>query len=200
MRPWLKLIFVFGIIYIYGRIENHHLNEYVIPFNIGISQPDHITCGPVCAMMLIHHYGNKQVTLNEIKYHTKTVWFKYDGTDFGMTSPNYISVALEKFGIDNRIRRGNLDVLKHYICLNKPCIILMRTSEVTWHYVVAVGFTEEKILIYDTNATSYYMNTDKFVGAWSWQSSLDEEVCKNNDCCILLKTLGIYPYTFILPD
>ena len=203
MRPWLKLItltILLSIIYIYGKLEQSHSKEHTIPFDIKIAQPDQITCGPVSVMMLINHYGNKEVTLNQIKLHTKTVWFNYHGTDFGMTSPNYISVALDKYGIHNRIRRGNLDVLKHYICLNKPCIILVRTGQFLWHYVVVVGYTEEKILIYDTNGTSYYVDNERFLKFWSWESDMDGVICEDNEFCMMLRILEVYPHTFIVPD
>ena len=203
MRPWLKftiLTSILIIIYICGRIEQSHLKEHIIPFNTRIIQPDHITCGPVSAMMLIHHYGNKEVTLNQIKSHTKTVWFNYHGTDFGMTSPNYVSTALEEFGITNRIKRGNLDVLKHYICLNKPCIVLIRSTEFTWHYFVVVGFTEEYISVCDTDGSAYYIKNENFLKWWSWEASMDGEACKDNEFCMILRILEVYPHTFIVPD
>ena len=155
------------IIYIIGLTERTHLKEHLISFNIKIIQPDHITCGPTCVQMLVHHYGNNDITLQEIKQHTKTVWFSYQGTEFGMTSPNYISVALNKFGISNRIRRGNLDILKHYVSLDSPCITLVRSNEYTWHYVIVTGFTETQIHVYDPNGTSYTLTKERFLSSWN---------------------------------
>ena len=203
MRILLRII-VFSItvliIYSFGIFERTHLDEHSIPFNIQIVQPDHITCGPVTAQMLIHYYGNTKVTLDEIKSLTKTVWFSYEGQDFGMTSPNYISVALNRFGIDNRIRRGNLDVIKHYLCKNKPCIVLVRSGEFTWHYLVIIGFDKDFVYICDTNGTSYSQSNKIFIKSWNWETDTQGTAYKYNQYCLLLHMIEVYSNTFIVPN
>lgn len=150
--------------------------------------------------MVLQHYG-KIVTIDEVKAHTKTVWFTYHTQDIGMTSPDYLPVAMTKFGVPAQIKYGNIDTLKHYVAKNRPCIALVRSGNKLWHYIVIRGFTESKVLVADPGGGELYdMDIEKFEGCWSWRTNMDGTPCESGYLATLLKTAEVYPYTYICPD
>ena len=189
------------IVYLYGLSLRTHPDEYTIPFDTVIAQPDDITCGPTSATMILHHYGHKGVTVDETKALTKTVWFTYRTKDIGMTSPDYLPIAMRKLGVPSQMKYGSIDTLKHDVSEGRPVIALVRSSETTWHYIVVRGFTQEKMLIADPGGGELYeMPLEKFVGCWSWNTDMDGTVCKDDYLCTLLRAAEVYPYTYIAPD
>lgn len=188
------------VVHFNGAEERTHPDEYVINFNSPLKQPDDITCGPTSAAMILNHYG-KRVSPDEVKKFSQTVWFTQKGKDIGMTSPDYLPVAMVEFGLSTTMRYGNLDVLKHYIAQNKPCIVLVRSGEKLWHYIVVYGFTPEKLKIADPGRGNLYeMNEKTFIGCWSWETDMRGTCYGNTYLCTLLKAMEVYPYTFICPD
>jgi hypothetical protein len=202
-KDWTILFILFSgifIVYLSGAEERTHPDEYVIKFNSPLQQPDHITCGPTSAAMILHHYDIR-VSPDEVKKHSKTVWFAQNGKDVGMTSPDYLPIAMNKFGLPATMKYGDLDVLKHYVAKDKPCIVLVRSGESLWHYVVVYGFTPEKLNIADPGSGTLYEMTEKtFIGCWSWATDMDGITCGNTYLCTLLRAIEVYPYTFICPD
>lgn len=188
------------IVYLYGLEERTHPDEHTIPFTTTISQPDDITCGPACAAMILRHYG-KEVTVEQVKALTKTVWFTHRSQDIGMTSPDYLPVAMNKLGVPSQMKYGNIDTLKHYVAQGRPCIALVRSGERLWHYIVIRGFTPDKVLVADPSGGELYdMDIDKFVGCWSWDADMDGQPCGSDYIVTLLRVAEVYPYTFICPD
>jgi len=202
-KDWTILSILFSgifIVYLCGVEERTHPDEYVIEFNSPLKQPDHITCGPTSAAMILCHYG-KRVSPDEVKRLTKTVWFTQDGKDFGMTSPDYLPIAMNFLGVPAALRYGDLDVLKHYVAENKLCIVLVRSGEMLWHYIIVYGFTLDKLKIADPGSgTLYKMNEKTFMGCWSWRTDMGGKPCGKEYICTLLWIMEVYPYTFICPD
>lgn len=138
-----------------------------------VAQPDEITCGPTSALMLLRLYG-KQPTLNEVQAQTKTKWLEYKGAPIGMTSPEYISVALRHFGVRARMRSTRLDGLKEYVSQNRPCIALLRSSRTTWHYVLVTGYDPSTVIIADpAGGVREEMPVANFLGAWEFKTDMD---------------------------
>jgi hypothetical protein len=187
------------ILCLVGVWERRHPDEYHIPFNTPLAQPDDITCGPASAAMLLHHYGNK-VTVREVEKYTKTKWLTYQGKDIGTTAPDALPVALNHFGLPAQLKFGSPDTLKHYLAQNKPCIVLVRSGEAFWHYVLVVGFTPASFSLADpAEGRVYEMPSDVFVGCWSWAKDMDGTP-RSSLLSNLLQAADIYPYTLIVPD
>jgi predicted double-glycine peptidase len=132
---------------IYNRNYSYP-NEYIIENFPVLKQPDQITCGPTSATMVLNYYG-KTTTIEQAKIDGKTEWFKWNQKPIGMTSPDYVSMILDKNGVSSKIRYGNLGKIKYYISKNKPPILLLRTGYQYWHYVVAVGYNEKGVYLAD---------------------------------------------------
>jgi predicted double-glycine peptidase len=147
-----------------------------------IAQPDNITCGPTSATMILRYYS-KDVTLDEVKKEALTEWFRFkDGTNFGMTAPDALRVALHKFGVKSRVRRGNVGQLKKFISEGKPVIVLVRSSNTTWHYCVVYAYDEEGVHLGDPGrGQSRYINTKTFVNCWKFSHDMNGEKC-NFEC------------------
>lgn len=189
------------IIYFHGRAERTHPEAHNIHFDTVLAQPDDITCGPTSAAMVLHHYGNKGVSVEEVKAETCTVWFKYGGKDIGMTSPDYIARALRKLGVPSSMKCGNIDTLKHHVAQDRPCIVLVRSGETTWHYFVVYGFTEGKLQIADPSGGQLYeMTSETFLGCWSWATDTEGIACDNQYLPRLLTIAEVHPFTYIVPD
>lgn len=138
-----------------------------------LEQPDQITCGPTSATMLLQSYG-KDVSLEDVKSVTKTQWFKWKGESIGMTSPDMIAVALNHFGVKSKMRRGDLDQIKHYVSLGRPPVVLVRSGSVYWHYVVVIGYNESEIIIADPGSGKReVMPVEHFLGSWSFKTDMN---------------------------
>lgn len=150
--------------------------------------------------MILHHYG-KIVTVDEVKALTKTVWFTHHTNDIGMTSPDYLPVALRKLGVPAQIKYGSIDTLKHYVSQNRLCIVNVRSGEHFWHYIIVYGFTKEKVLVADPGGGILYdMDIEVFEGCWSFRTDMNGTPCHCEYLVTLLRAAEVYPYTYICPD
>lgn len=200
MFLFLILLISFLILYNIPTEDTSHPEEHTIKFKTIFSQPDDITCGPTSAAMVLSHY-NKRVSVKEVEKYCKTTWFKYEGKDIGMTSPEFISMSLNAYNISNTLKYGDIDLLKHCISENRPCIVLVRSGDRYWHYIVVYGFTKDQFLIADPHLGSWYsMNIDTLKGCWSWETDMRGKNCDNIYLSSLLKAMQVYPNTFICPD
>lgn len=189
-------------------IDTDHPDAYENQGFEYIAQPDNITCGPTSATMLLKYYG-KHVTVAQVEEKTRTKWFKWKGEDIGMTSPDYIEIAMRHFGVPTKMQRGSLNNLKHYVSQGRPCIVNVRSSETTWHYVVVIGYTKEQMILADPgDGTRFVIPVDHFVGCWSFKTDMDGTVCGHPDPLWgqvdplkeLLWAGDVYPYTMIVPE
>ena len=177
--------------------------SYPAVFNIEINhlvqQPDDITCGPTSVCMLLYFY-NKNISVDEIKKITNTVWYSWNGRDVGMTSPSYIVSSLKYFGLHSRQKYGNLNNLKHQISHGTPCILLVRSGEWNWHYVLVCGYSENYIFYANpTTGEIEGLSTDEFYSAWSWNSDLRGRTCGQLPK-YFLKGIEIYPNSYIFVE
>lgn len=149
-----------------------HPESYEIEGFNYVQQPDGITCGPTSTLMVLRRYG-KNLNLDEVEKRTKTQWFSYQGKPIGTTSPDYISIALNHFGIKAHMKHLNLDGLKHYVSQRKPVIVLLRSSVTTWHYVAVIGFDKDTLIIADPGSGSRgVISNNNFMGAWQFTTDM----------------------------
>jgi hypothetical protein len=149
-----------------------HPTEYEIQDFHLIEQPDGITCGPTSVTMVLKHYGITQ-TVDAVKEVAKTELFEFKGQKIGATTPEYIDLAMDEFGISSNIVAGSIKKLKYYISQNRPPIVLVRSSKQTWHYVVAIGYTPYEIIIADPGwGQRRVIPLGIFQAAWEFNSDL----------------------------
>lgn len=190
-------------------------------------QPDSITCGPTSAAMLLTWYGQPH-TCRTVEPHTMTRWFRYDGQDIGMTPPDYIASALTRFGVPAKLRRGSYDNLQHYVAHRRPVIALVRSGDMTWHYLVVIGYDRDYVYTADpSQGGRRAIPVANFLSAWRFQTDLRGNpagltcpVCGGEgrygwlgvscDLCggakridplkALLKEADVHPLTMIVPE
>lgn len=184
------------VIGIDSALQSTHPNSHMLQISHLVQQPDDITCGPTSVCMFMSYYGI-DVSVDEIKKITKTVWYSYGGRDIGMTVPSMISFTLNHYGFKNKIFYGNMERLKHFIASGRPCVVLVRSGEWNWHYVLVNGFNETYIFYANPSSGELEaLSTIEFRDAWDWSGDL-----KGRNCGILqkyfLKTMEIYPNSFI---
>ena len=174
---------IFTSVATYRIVEEYiHPKSYSIENFPLIDQPDGITCGPTSVAMLLEKYGIKK-TIDEVKKVTKTELFSHNGTKIGGTTPQNIELALNYFGVDSEMQYASLGKLKYYVSERRPPIVLLRSSEITWHFVVVIGYTEKNIEVADPGGgIRYSMPVDHFLGAWNFSTDME-----GNDCS---STLG----------
>ena len=164
-----------------------------------ITQPDDITCGPTSTAMILRFYG-KNVEVNEIKKITKTVWYSKGDKDFGMTAPELIRICLKKYNLNAKIKTGNIKKLKCVVGSGKPCIVLIRSGEWNWHYVIVIGYDKEMIYYANpTDAEIDALSVDEFDRAWNWTSDIRGRSC-SWWISFWLRVLEIYPRTYVYVD
>lgn len=154
------------------RNNSSHPNSYEINDVNYVQQPDAITCGPTSGVMLLEKYG-KIVSLEDVKNHAKTQWFHHNNEPVGMTSPELLNYAIKKLGVDSELKNGKIDDIKYYVSQKRPPIVLLRSSRNTWHYVLVIGYTEEKIIIADPAiGAKSEIKTNDFLGAWDFLTDM----------------------------
>lgn len=157
--------------------QSSHPRAWMNPFTDILAQPDDITCGPTCVAMLLRHQGI-DVTVDEVKVWTRTVWLRRDEGDVGLTVPAYIKDALEHYGLPAKMGHGSMDNLRHWVAMGRPCITLVRSSEYTWHYVVVVGYDEQSVFYANPSlGETRGLSLREFAAAWDWTGDLDGREC-----------------------
>lgn len=121
--------------------ENLILNNFPL-----VSQSDAISCGPASCSMLLKFYG-KNISLEEAKKVAKTKWFNYKGEDIGMTLPPAVSNTLTYFGVKSSVKTGTTEDIKRLIKENRPPIVLMRSRDIGWHYVIVIGYNSKEMIV-----------------------------------------------------
>lgn len=138
-------------------------------------QPDHISCGPTSARMLLEHYG-LYASVDRIKACAKTEWFDLRGYPVGMTSPDYLALALKHLGLPVRLRHADLPSLKAWVSEGRPCVVLLRSGRTTWHYAVVVGYAEAEVVVADPGwGCAVTLPTEHFLGAWDFRTGMGGE-------------------------
>lgn len=159
-------------------------------------QPDDITCGPTSTAMLLRFYG-VDANINEVKKITKTVWYKKDGKEFGMTAPVFIRDCLVSYGFSASLKKGDLRHLKKIISSGNPAISLVRSGEWNWHYIVVVGYGDGFIYFANpTNGEVEGLSESEFMSAWNWSSDLRGSR-RSWWIAFWLSVLEIYPCSYV---
>lgn len=202
MKTRLTIAVVLMFVVLIGTIQMlkfPHPESYEITGFKHLKQPDGITCGPTSVTMVLQRYG-KSVTITEVKEKTKTQWLEHEGKSIGMTSPEYMSIALSHFGVSARKRRGYVNRLKHYVSQDRPCIALLRSGEYTWHYVVVVGYDEKYIHVADPGSgRREKMKLQHFEASWKFEANMHGQLLGSDWLNSVLRAAEVYPYTMIVP-
>ena len=166
-----------------------------------LEQPDQITCGPTSCAMLINHYGH-EVTIQSVSKETKTKWTSYKNENIGMTSPDYIQIALKKFGIRSKVKTGNLDQLEHYVSQDRLPIVLLRSGEKTWHYVVAMGYNDKEVFLADPGwGEVRKIKNEVFLRSWEFAGDMRGNTLPTDDVISFLVLMAdVQKKTMIVPD
>ncbi len=184
------------ILFLLLRPPTDHPEACILPFSDVVLQPDDITCGPACVTMLLRHYGI-DADVDDVKEWTRTVWLKKDEGDIGMTLPSYIVDALEHYGLDGRLSYGDIDSLKRKVAMSKPCVVLVRSDEYSWHYVLVVGYDEKMIFFANPSVGEVRgLSTKEFEAAWSWKGDLEGREC-GSLMSFLVRGVEVYPNSFV---
>lgn len=209
-KKWLGLfgavLFVMAVIV--GAMPDHfeYPPTHVIQNFPTAQQPDGITCGPTSMAMVLRYYG-QDVTVEQIKQITKTHWFGNGADEVGMTAPDYIVKALRQHGLRANLRNDNFEEVKYEISQDRPVIVLVRSGKKTWHYMVAIGYTEKQMTFSDPADGQYYnVNVEHFLSAWSHDGNcsgedyrVDSMFGKSSDYMkVLLRATEIIPRTSIV--
>ena len=210
-RLTIAVLVMFVVLVVAIRaISYSHPDNYLIEWSEFLQQPDGITCGPTSATMVLRQYGFK-VEIEEVAKQTKTEWFKYRDESVGMTSPECIPDAMKHFGLPSRLQQANFNQLKYYVSRDRPCIVLLRSGESLWHYVVVFGYDEDSVFLADPGFFGIShgprqmthglneMDTEIFLRAWSFHGDMQGNSMANNWLVSLLKSIEVYPNTMIVP-
>jgi len=177
------------------RNPNQFPESYLTTNFPTLEQPDGITCGPTSATMLLNYYGFK-TTLSEVKKVTKTHWFTYQSEAIGLTIPTYLDAALDAHGLHAKIETGTIRKLKWYVSKNQLPIVLVRSGQKTWHYIVVVGYDKGNIIIANPGSgTIYPISTKDFNAAWSFTGDLNGEHLGTDFYAEILKKVDLVNVT-----
>lgn len=153
-------------------------------------QLDQISCGPTSCRMLLKYYG-EDIKIEDIKKAAKTTWFKHDDVEIGMTTPEYIKVALDKYEVKSEIKQGNITDIKVALIDNRPPIVLLRSGQEIWHYVVVIGFKPNTIIYANPGSGKIEtMPEDVFKKSWAFRSDMSGHSTDTN--CPACKGTGKY--------
>jgi len=181
------------------HFQSHLLEKELDDFDKLLVQPNSITCGPTSCAMVLQYYG-KNITIKEVEKVTKTEWFVWKGNSVGMTIPSMMKQGLTMLGVLAQIRWGDVKVIKHFISNERPVILLVRSGETTWHYVVVVGFNEKQFTIADpATGTKYKLDIETLENTWSFTHDMEGNKCENEMLRKLLFSVDIYPRIMIIP-
>jgi hypothetical protein len=173
--------------------------EFFIKWQSYFIQPDSISCGPTAAAMLLDHYGIHEEIL-DVKQRTGTVLISYYEKEIGVTFPYKITETLNSYGLKVRQKVGTLAELKNQISKNHPCIVLLRSHNCGWHYLIVVGYNQEYMILADPgDGYLKVMQQDTFNYCWNWEESIYEEYVPPY-ICYFLEFFDVYPNTMIFVE
>jgi hypothetical protein len=166
----------------------YYEEEYEIKDFPLMVQPDGVTCGPVAAQMVLKYYG-KDISLKEVRKVAKTdVYIKGD-IEIGGTAPEYEKIALDYFGVPCKFKSMKLNELKWHVSENRPVLVVVRSGENMWHWIVATGYTAETVIFSDpADGKRWEYSNERFNNCWSFKADME-----GNDCtisCYLCKGSG----------
>lgn len=136
------------------------------------AQPDGVTCGPTSLKMILKYYG-KDHTLEEIRNKTKTDFYVKDGVEIGGTTPEYMEIALNHFGVACYSETCDIDKLKWYVSQGRTPAVMVRSGKRLWHWVVVTGYTKYAIITADpSGGKREELPISIFKNAWDFTGDL----------------------------
>lgn len=165
------------------------LKECEIKPFVGIQQPDSISCGPTSVTMVLRYYG-VDTDLASVKKGTWTKWLTVNGKEVGMTAPDLVLRAMEQFKVPSHLSSNTApQFIMKWISEGRPVIVLLRSGGLLWHYVVVVGYTTDKIILFNPGSGEREeMPTKIFLSAWSFKTDMDGKEVKPT--CPICKGVG----------
>lgn len=176
-------------------LESHEIT----PFEV-IAQPDRITCGPTSVTMVLRRYG-KNVTLDEVRKHTKTDWITIKGQKVGLTSPDFIVIAMKEFGVPVTLKSNcNLGDIRYFVSNNRPPIIIVRTAKYLSHYVVVIGYNKNSFILADPCGERWEIKNEVLNSCWGFMTDTNGEAVSGS-CPLCFGTgnilgVNLSPLTF----
>ena len=171
---WKAFVFFLVMIRVFYLITtnfNYPEKHIIQNFPLAI-QPDAISCGPTSCFMVLSYY-KKNSTIEKCKEEARTKWFTYSNREIGMTTPEYIRKCLNSENLNYSLGRGNLHGIKSRVCKNRPIIVLLRSSQYTWHYVVVIGYDSDYLIIADPGyGKTEYIPNEIFVKSWNFTGDM----------------------------
>ena len=154
--------------------------------------------------MLLGYLG-KPMDVDHAKKIAHTTWLKHNGQEIGMTLPIGIAATLKSAGVPAQVQHGNIERLKYFISKNKPPVVLLRSSVKTWHYVVAIGYTDDKIIIANPGCGEREdIPIKDFLSAWRFTSDMSGNVMPSKSGLDpyfeLVRMSGVSGETYIVPN
>ena len=199
---WIAALNQCIIILVFMRMQTpDHPPVYHLEWDCYLKQPDGITCGPTSCAMVINWYG-KEATVQSCKAQARSKWFEYNGAEVGMTLPDYITFCLRSHGIPAKLESGNIHKLKYYVSEKRPPIVLLRSGDRYWHYVVVTGYGENKIVIADPGGGRREEMDEKiFLGSWDFSCDMQGKEVAGFDLFryIVERVAGVSGHTMIVP-
>lgn len=176
LQKWIMPIAATMLVLVYWFTTSSqytHPEKHEIEFKTLETQPDGITCGPTSALMVLKRYGVDNIKLDDVKSKTKTEWFSYGRKPIGMTSPDMLAPAMNHFGVNASMRKGSIKSLKYFVSTDRPVIVLVRSSQTTWHYIVVVAYDKDTFKVADPASGSLKsMKLEDFKTAWEFTSDM----------------------------
>jgi ABC-type bacteriocin/lantibiotic exporter with double-glycine peptidase domain len=151
--------------------------------------------------MVLEKYGFK-IDLQTIKKHAKTEWYKGKiwgkESEIGLTTPDYLQLAMNNLGIKSEIKRGSVDQLKYYVDQKRPPVVLVRSGKNLWHYVVVIGYTEKTMIVADPSGGRREIMSNKiFINSWNYSTDMSgKEISKKCEICNGTGKISFLPNPF----
>ena len=152
-----------------GFPPDYHISHFPV-----VRQHDGISCGPTCLWMVLHKYG-RDVSMCEVEEHARTKWWEIDDRPIGLTTPDNMIETLNHFGVATEIKKGSVISLKAEVSKGKPIILLVRSSDWTWHYIVVIGYSRNNNLIIADPALGnrMWLKESELCGCWSFDRDME---------------------------
>lgn len=181
-RQFLFLIAVATTAFL-GTNTQAGADEVTLRFGPPLKQPDSLTCGPTCAVMVLNHYGIN-AGIGPVAQQSDTYLLKCcgdwlaGGIEFGFTLTRNLARSMKDNGLPVDVRTGTPQDLRASVNEGKPAILLVRSALDLWHYIVVTGYrtSPAQFRIHDTNRDVYWMDEADLVAIWRFSHRIGNRI------------------------